>query len=175
MRPPRGNRTGSKTRSRHQTSDATSHTPSCQRSAFSAFGATPPYRFGTAGIPAWITSQVLVGLAVASMAFENHMGVARPCQPGTARFSVSQALELPRPVTALEESAIRSLGFMLFAVCGPARCGEEGTRTPDLLLAKQALYQLSYFPNPAGRPQPQCAYLDSNQGPQLYQSCALAN
>jgi hypothetical protein len=29
-----------------------------------------------------------------------------------------------------------------------ARCGEEGTRTPDLLLAKQALYQLSYFPQP---------------------------
>jgi hypothetical protein len=25
-------------------------------------------------------------------------------------------------------------------------CGEEGTRTPDLLLAKQALYQLSYSP-----------------------------
>jgi hypothetical protein len=24
--------------------------------------------------------------------------------------------------------------------------GEEGNRTPDLLLAKQALYQLSYFP-----------------------------
>lgn len=28
------------------------------------------------------------------------------------------------------------------------RCGEEGNRTPDLLLAKQALYQLSYFPEP---------------------------
>ena len=26
-------------------------------------------------------------------------------------------------------------------------CGEEGTRTPDLLLAKQALYQLSYSPD----------------------------
>lgn len=31
--------------------------------------------------------------------------------------------------------------------CGPSHpCGEEGTRTPDLLLAKQALYQLSYSP-----------------------------
>src|ERR1700761_9444778 len=29
-----------------------------------------------------------------------------------------------------------------------AGCGEEGTRTPDLLLAKQALYQLSYSPEP---------------------------
>jgi hypothetical protein len=28
------------------------------------------------------------------------------------------------------------------------RCGEEGNRTPDLLLAKQALYQLSYSPEP---------------------------
>ena len=27
------------------------------------------------------------------------------------------------------------------------QCGEEGNRTPDLLLAKQALYQLSYFPD----------------------------
>ncbi len=26
-------------------------------------------------------------------------------------------------------------------------CGEEGNRTPDLLLAKQALYQLSYSPD----------------------------
>ena len=51
--------------------------------------------------------------------------------------------------------------------------GEEGNRTPDLLLAKQALYQLSYIPD---RVSPTvCAYLDSNQGPQLYQSCALAN
>ena len=35
------------------------------------------------------------------------------------------------------------------------------------------LYQLSYFPNFLSRPE--CGYLDSNQGPQLYQSCALAN
>ena len=52
-------------------------------------------------------------------------------------------------------------------------CGEEGSRTPDPLLAKQMLYQLSYFPNFLSRPE--CGYLDSNQGPQLYQSCALAN
>ena len=35
------------------------------------------------------------------------------------------------------------LGFRAALIQG---CGEEGTRTPDLLLAKQALYQLSYFP-----------------------------
>ena len=59
-----------------------------------------------------------------------------------------------------------------------ASCGEEGSRTPDLLLAKQALSQLSYFPDLSGLTPPVCcvcAYLDSNQGPQLYQSCALAN
>ena len=61
------------------------------------------------------------------------------------------------------------------------RCGDDGNRTRDLLLAKQALYQLSYFPlpnlAPSDKPKaiPQWAYLDSNQGPQLYQSCALAN
>jgi hypothetical protein len=77
--------------------------------------------------------------------------------------------------------------------CKPLQppCGDEGTRTPDPLLAKQVLYQLSYAPaagaysffpaNPGGRaasrirPSAQWAYLDSNQGPQLYQSCALAN
>jgi hypothetical protein len=54
--------------------------------------------------------------------------------------------------------------------------GDEGVRTPDPLLAKQVLSQLSYIP---GWDQcfkdRKCAYLDSNQGPQLYQSCALAN
>ncbi len=28
--------------------------------------------------------------------------------------------------------------------------GDEGTRTPDLLLAKEALSQLSYIPSPGG-------------------------
>jgi hypothetical protein len=35
------------------------------------------------------------------------------------------------------------------------------------------LSQLSYIPGEAGMNK--CGYLDSNQGPQLYQSCALAN
>jgi hypothetical protein len=29
--------------------------------------------------------------------------------------------------------------------------GDEGTRTPDILLAKQALYQLSYIPQDAAQ------------------------
>ena len=97
------------------------------------------------------------------------MGGIRPCQPGSRLFSLPFARELPRT----------------FIFIAPAsRCGEEGTRTPDLLVANQALYQLSYFPSPSGpalalysakRSRHMCAYLDSNQGPQLYQSCALAN
>ncbi len=53
-------------------------------------------------------------------------------------------------------------------------CGDDGVRTRDLRLAKPALSQLSYIPSPLAEG-PQWAYLDSNQGPQLYQSCALAN
>jgi hypothetical protein len=101
------------------------------------------------------------------------MGGIRPCQPGSRLFLPS----LP--------SQLRGIGGPLhepqFISAWPSlRCGEEGTRTPDLLLAKQALYQLSYFPSPSGpalamHSRHMCAYLDSNQGPQLYQSCALAN
>ena len=49
--------------------------------------------------------------------------------------------------------------------------GDDRDRTGNLRLAKPALSQLSYVPGPMT----QWAYLDSNQGPQLYQSCALAN
>ena len=69
--------------------------------------------------------------------------------------------------------------------------GGEEIRTPDPLLAKQVLYQLSYAPSlsaespanprsanrrlkPDGR-WTMWVYQDSNLGPQLYQSCALAN
>ena len=48
--------------------------------------------------------------------------------------------------------------------------GGKETRTPDILLAKQALYQLSYTPNIEI-----WAILDLNQGPHPYQGCALTN
>src|SRR5262245_12867414 len=35
-----------------------------------------------------------------------------------------------------------------FGLRTSTQCGDEGNRTPDLLLAKQALYQLSYIPEP---------------------------
>src|SRR6266508_2733789 len=51
--------------------------------------------------------------------------------------------------------------------------GAEGTRTPDIRLAKAALSQLSYGPRRwVGQ---KWANLDSNQGPQSYQDCAIAN
>src|SRR5690348_13235235 len=48
--------------------------------------------------------------------------------------------------------------------------GAEGIRTPDLRRAKAALSRLSYGPTPTG-----WASLESNQGPQSYQDCALAD
>ena len=55
-------------------------------------------------------------------------------------------------------------------------CGATGNRTPDLLLAKQALYQLSYGPDFSteyGRYQNESGtawgYRDLNLGPLHYQ------
>ena len=61
--------------------------------------------------------------------------------------------------------------------CCRRRCssggGDEETRTPDPLLAKEMLYQLSYVPAPG------CgewwAILDSNQRPLPYQGSALTS
>jgi hypothetical protein len=45
--------------------------------------------------------------------------------------------------------------------------GGKETRTPDICLAKAALYQLSYTP--------MWAIQDLNPGPHPYQGCALTN
>ena len=50
--------------------------------------------------------------------------------------------------------------------------GDEEIRTPDFLLAKEALYQLSYVPVQSAEPL-QWAFLDSNQRPLPYQGSAL--
>jgi hypothetical protein len=49
--------------------------------------------------------------------------------------------------------------------------GDEETRTPDPLLAKEVLYQLSYVPSAVWW----WAFLDSNQRPLPYQGSALTN
>jgi hypothetical protein len=94
---------------------------------------------------------------------------------------LSHALELLD--LAIESQS--STEFFLFVT------GDDGDRTRDLLVANQALSQLSYIPRgavvsgqwsekfgallPTDHSPLHWAYLDSNQGPQLYQSCALAN
>jgi hypothetical protein len=50
--------------------------------------------------------------------------------------------------------------------------GDEETRTPDPLLAKEMLCQLSYVPL---GPEVWWAFLDSNQRPLPYQGSALTN
>ena len=50
--------------------------------------------------------------------------------------------------------------------------GDKRTRTADILLAKQALYQLSYTPTLVGV---RWAILDLHQRPPPYQGCALTN
>ena len=58
-------------------------------------------------------------------------------------------------------NSIKSIEFHTFFF------GEKGIRTPDICLAKAALYQLSYIPK--------WAILGLNQGPHPYQGCALTN
>ena len=54
--------------------------------------------------------------------------------------------------------------------------GDEETRTPDPLLAKEMLFQLSYVPLPElGANVEWWAFLDSNQRPLPYQGSALTS
>ena len=57
--------------------------------------------------------------------------------------------------------------------------GDEETRTPDPLLAKEMLFRLSYVPLPSGHvPEERVgwwAFLDSNQRPLPYQGSALTS
>ena len=52
--------------------------------------------------------------------------------------------------------------------------GDEETRTPDPLLAKEMLCQLSYVPRDPGQGE-WWAFLDSNQRPLPYQGSALTS
>jgi hypothetical protein len=71
-------------------------------------------------------------------------------------------------------------GATLATMAGALPGGDAGIRTPCLLRAKQALYQMSYIPSlcPAAPPVSYLrtgwwGILDSNQGLQSYQDCAL--
>ena len=70
------------------------------------------------------------------------------------------------------EVLVASSGPEIFALSLAADGGDEETRTPDPLLAKEMLYQLSYVPAPGGE---WWAILDSNQRPLPYQGSALTS
>ena len=76
----------------------------------------------------------------------------------------------------VEPAQCRSLDGPPISVLGG---GDEETRTPDPLLAKEMLFQLSYVPLPVGRGLGErvgwWAFLDSNQRPLPYQGSALTS
>ena len=91
-----------------------------------------------------------------------------------------------------EARSLRGLPDIQMAYVEPAQCrsldgppigvlggGDEETRTPDPLLAKEMLFQLSYVPWPVGRDLGErvgwWAFLDSNQRPLPYQGSALTS
>jgi hypothetical protein len=96
-------------------------------------------------------AQVLCRTRVASSSEENVSGVACPCQPVprfffSSRFRrVFQRRDSGRDFAELRDTHLVFRGDPV-GLRTVTPCGEEGTRTPDLLLAKQALYQLSYSP-----------------------------
>ena len=59
--------------------------------------------------------------------------------------------------------------------CSPRDGGDEESRTPDLLLAKETLCQLSYVPPLRTGEWKWWAFLDSNQRPLPYQGSALTS
>jgi hypothetical protein len=74
----------------------------------------------------------------------------------------------------LEPPRVRDERNRIGAV-GVGAGGAGGIRTPDIRLAKAALSQLSYGPAVSPGTHEWWAILDSNQGPQSYQDCALTN
>ena len=59
--------------------------------------------------------------------------------PGSTHFTSSKLLKISTAISQKTDIQIRKLGYPLFG-------GGERDRTDDLLLAKQALSQLSYTP-----------------------------
>ncbi len=130
---------------RHQIADATSCPPSCQRSLWTC-RLLPSFELRLPRL-----SPPFPGLSVrTAISRQDRLQVlSRPSVASLARRILVASFSPVNPARDF------FLDFLLaFAVsfgfrsrlCVNNRCGEEGTRTPDLLLAKQALYQLSYFP-----------------------------
>ncbi len=89
--------------------------------------------------------------------------------PGSTRYSIRSPGLL---------GAVLPLRFASLAGGADHRSGgDEETRTPDPLLAKEMLFQLSYVPLPDRRRRlgEWWAFLDSNQRPLPYQGSALTS
>ncbi len=111
--------------------------------------------------------------------FENIILAAGPASSTRLRKLFFEVYFNPSP-EPLEQTSSAIDPLQLQSISQSVRSGGEGTRTPDPLLAKQVLYQKSYTPGVEPhsnrvRSFSQWVYQDSNLGPQLYQSCALAN
>ena len=92
--------------------------------------------------------------------------------PGTETFTSSELLKSETADTRNEwwvtsSGLNRQLGTHH---ASPGNGGGERDRTDDLLLAKQALSQLSYTPDKTW-----WVWLDLNQRPHAYQACALTS
>ena len=145
-----------------------------RESTHAFFGSSSPRRLGGAAIreqrsSSQDPSQVIavVGLV---MFFMLKPSVLRVNPPGD-NFSFSRLflLRLFRPSSFIDLSEKQSNDSLCRSVFGRWRWGDSN---PRHRACKARALPLSYIPDCDC---PQWAYLDSNQGPQLYQSCALAN
>jgi hypothetical protein len=87
-------------------------------------------------------------------------------------------VNLRLPILPKDRGQLIQLGSHLQAARIRRVGGAEEDRTPDPLLAKQVLSQLSYSPIPLalqGRLKLWWAWVDSNYRPHPYQGCALTN
>lgn len=79
---------------------------------------------------------------------ENTRRTRTPSFPASERDADEVTWPRPRPLWGAEGSGNE------YAPAQPRESGDMGSRTPDILLAKQALYQLSYVPIAS----PACAF-----------------
>ena len=104
-------------------------------------------------------------------------GSARETQKDGSRIEPSWRLScecLPGSTRLFGYRLLSLLRAFLPLIAARLGGGDEETRTPDPLLAKEVLFQLSYVPlaQKAGK---WWAFLDSNQRPLPYQGSALTS
>jgi hypothetical protein len=117
-----------------------------------------PDRSGDVPSPAWpvrASSDPLVGELPVEI---TDQGFARETQEDGSRTSLGAVTDSAwvigrsgvNPVSSIQSSAALRRSSSSATSCPEGSGGDEETRTPDLLLAKEMLYQLSYVPLPRG-------------------------